>query len=411
MKPRETRFEWLDPFGARIEEFKGEGQLVLSDEVSVPCVFDCVYLDDGRILTECHAAASIASLSLSRFTDAAPVQLEGYTTEGLHFDAEKATAQRVQFSTTLDTASKILLRCPTVNVSSPDLSDVIPLRLTYGLTNLDFLGDEVREFVTEGRRRISRDTFRFQVASTEVTVRQVTEYREMVEQMKATRSLAVTAEATLHLAGNSASLQPYDDMMDLVCTLLSLANGSRIRWVYSKLVGQDARLVSMRMIMRPSRFWVPGGALIGGATAAELKTFLAQTYEPYLREKDVYNLPVAIGYYLASKSESEWNTRFLLACIAMETLKANFAKHGKHRGSFRTLVKKMLAELKIDHTTDDLRFIKLRDKVVHTGGLGKSFRETWGAYSNLICLLDRVFVRILGYGDEYLDYADQWRLR
>jgi len=410
MEPRETEFEWLERFGTRIEEFKGEGQLVVSDELSMPCVFDCVYLDDGRILTECHAAASIASLPLSPFTNAAPVQLEGYTTEGLHLLAEKATTQRFEFSTAPDTPSRMLLRCPRVNVSSAEPSGLAPLRLAYGLTNLEFLGDEVRDFVTDGRRRISRDTFRFQVASTEITVRQVPEYREIVEQMKATRSLAVTADATVELPDSSASLQPWDDMMDIVCTLLSLANGSKVRWVYSKLVSQVGELVSMRMLMRPSRFWVPGGALIGGATAAELKAFLARSYGPYLQAHDIYNLPVAIGYYLASKSESEWNTRFLLACIAMETLKANFAKHGSHRGSFRTLVKKMLAQLKIEYTQDDLRFIRVRDKVVHTGQLGKSFRETWGTYSNLIRLLDRIFVRILRYEGEYLNYADQWRL-
>lgn len=412
MEPRDAEFEWLERFGDRIEEFKGEGQLILSDESSVPCVCDCVYLDDGRILTECHLAASILELPVKQLSDPTPVKLEGRTIEGLHILAERATTKEVELSGGVDRplTLKVLLRCPEVNVSQPEVSDVTPVRLGYGLANLEFLGDEVRDFEIEGRRHTSRDTFRFQVASKEIVVRQATDYRQVVKQMKARRSLAVTAEASLELTNGLADLQPYDDMMDVVCTLLSLAKGSKVTWIYSKLTDQDGELVSMRMLSRPSRFWVAGGDLIAGATAAQLKEFLADSYGPYLQEKDKYNLPVALGYYLASKSESEWNTRFLLACIAMECLTANFKKHGKHSGGFRSSIDKMLAELKIQYARDDLQFINLRNKVVHTGELGKGFRETWGIYSNLICLLDKTFLKILGYEDEHLDYSEQWRL-
>jgi len=156
----------------------------------------------------------------------------------------------------------------------------------------------------------------------------------------------------------------------------------------------------------------------------------------------------------------EWNTRFLLACIALETLVGNFAEHGTqadlryivrkeefeekdtlasfksllkeallrtfqelsddqlddalvkvqelNRRSVRRLIKRMLTELGIRHT--DLSFIDLRHRVAHTGVLSGSVRETFGQYSNLICLLDKIFLRILGYEGEYEDYSKQWSL-
>ena len=68
----------------------------------------------------------------------------------------------------------------------------------------------------------------------------------------------------------------------------------------------------------------------------------------------------------------------------------------------------MLAQLDIEH--DNLSFIPLRGRVVHTGTLGKSFQETFGHYSNLICLLDKIFLGILRYEGEYLDHSKQLSL-
>jgi hypothetical protein len=410
MESRETQFGWLGRFGVCIEEFSGEGHLTVSDGLSVPCAFDCVYLEDGRILAECHLAGSMVPLVGSLQTGGTLIDLEGQTTEGLRILAAHATVGRWEHTMGQDKPSRVLLRCPEMQVSSPQASGMTPVRLAYGLANLEFLGDEVRDFEFDGKRRITRDTFRFHVGSAAIVVRQITEYSTLVEQMKARRSLAVTAEVSLDVPDGLADPQTYDDMMDTLCSLFSLAKGSNVRWIYSRLLSQDGGLVSMRMVLRPTRFWVPGGELIGGGTAAQLKEFVARSYEPYLQKREKYNLPVAIGYYLASKSESEWNTRFILACTAMETLKANFAKHGNHGGSFRELVEKMLSELGVVYTSQDLNFIKLRDKVVHTGTLGKSFRETWGPYASLISLLDKAFLKILRYEGQHLDYSKQWTL-
>jgi hypothetical protein len=410
MESRETEFGWLDRFGARIEEFRGEGQLTVSDRLSVPCAFACVYLEDGRILAECHLAGSMVPLVGSLQTGATLVDLQGQTREGLRILAAHATVGTWEHTMGQGKPSRVLLRCPEMQVSSPEASDMTPVRMAHGLANLEFLGDEVRDFEVDGKRRITRDTFRFQVGSATIVVRQVTEYRQIIEKMKSRRSLAVTAEASLDAPDGLSDLQLYDDMMDTICNLFSLAKGSKVRWIYSKLLSRDAGLVSMRMISRPSRFWVPGGELIGDATGAELKKFVAQSYEAYLQERDKYNLPVAIGYYLASKAESEWNTRFILACTAMETLKANFAKHGKDGDSFRQLIQNMLSELGVGYTTQDLKFIKLRNKVVHTGTLGKSFRETWGPYASLICLLDKIFLKIVRYEGQHVDYSKLWTI-
>jgi len=410
MDSQETEFGWLGRFGIRIEEFSGEGQLTVSDGSAMPCAFACAYLDDGRILAECHFAGSMVALVGLLQTGATLVNLEGQTMEGLRIRAVHATVTTWEHTMGQGKPSRVLLRCSEMQVSPPEASGITALQLAYGIANLEFLGDEVRQFEVDGKQRIARDTFRFHIGSTRIIVRQVTGYREVVEQMKARRSLAVTTEASLDLPDGLADLQPYDAMMDTICTLFSLAEGSKVTWIYSKVLSREGGLVSMRMISRPSRFWVPGGELIGGATGAELKEFVARCYDAYLRESDKYNMPVAIGYYLASKSESEWNTRFILACTAMETLKANFAKHGKHRGSFRELVERMLSELGVGYTDEDLKFIKLRDRVVHTGTLGRSFRETWGPYASLISLLDKAFLRILRHEGEPMDYSKQWTL-
>lgn len=458
-----AEFEWIEGFGTRIEEFRGEGQLTLPDGPAAACAFDCVQLADGRILAECHLMAGAVLELVATIINEPPRanwRLEGRTLEGFNILFKEARSQSLELSMGKGKPARVLLACNEVNVFSPAAVPVTPARLTYGLANLEFLGDEVTEFEIEGRRGWSRNTFRFQAASTEIIVRQVDNYRQAVAEMKARRTLAVTAEASLELTRDVTDLEPYDEMMDAVCVLLSLAKGSRVTWLYSKAIDQDGALASMRIVSELSPFWVPGVALIGGATAKELKELVADAYQPYLQEKERFNLPVAIGYYLASKSEIEWNTKFLLACIALETLVGNFAEHGTqgdlryiiprkdfeerntlaslksllgevlrekfpgltdiqvddalvkvqemNRRSLRRLVKRMLAELEIEH--DDLSFIALRGRVVHAGTLAKSFHETFGHYSNLICLLDKIFLKVLRYEGEYLDYSKQLTL-
>ena len=337
---RSEEFDWIGRFGARIEEFRGEGQIALSDGPAAACAFDCVLLGDGRILAECHllggAILELFAIAINE-PPRADWQLEGHTLEGLNILINEALIGNLELSIGKGKPKRLLLACNEVNVLSSTAAPVTPVRLTYGLTNLEFLGDEVTEFEIEGRRGWSRDTFRFQVASTEIIVRQVVNYREVVAQMKASRSLAITAEASLELTNGTVKLESYDNMIGDICTLLSLAKGSRVTWLYSKVMGQDGALASMRIVSELSPFWVPGVALIGGTTAKELKEFISHSYVEYLEEKDNFNLPVAIGYYLASKSQIEWNTRFLLACIALETLVWNFAGHGT-QGDLRYVV-------------------------------------------------------------------------
>ena len=172
MESQESEFGWLEPFGVRIEEFRGEGQLIVSDELVMPCAFACVYLEDGRILAECHLAESMAPLVEWLQTGATLVNLEGQTMDGLRILAGHATIRTWEHTVGQDKPSRVLLRCPEMHVSSPEPSGITPVRLAYGLANLEFLGDEVRDFEVDGKRRITRDTFRFHVGSAAIVVRQ-----------------------------------------------------------------------------------------------------------------------------------------------------------------------------------------------------------------------------------------------
>ena len=456
-----TEMEWLEHFGARVEEFRGEGQLALPNQPAVPCEFTCVRLEDGRILAECHLLSGVEFFNaLDSGSALGGLRLEGRTIEGSDILVTEAYLLKRKLRVDTTTTVRVLLSCRQVDVSGSAATRVTPAGLIYGLSNLEFRGDEWTAYEVEGRRGTRSDTFRFQVASTEIVVRRVKDYDQVVEQMKSRRSLAVTAEASLELTRDPADLRSYDDIMGVICTLMSLAKGNRVDWIYSKLTDRDGELISMYVPSKLVPSWAFGGPLIGGATATRLKEFVAHSYDPYLQEQARFNLPVAIGYYLASKSETEWYTRFLLACIATETLVSNFAEKGTqkdlrwivpqkdfkkkrpevetllqealqdtfpglsndqikaalakvlelNRPPFRDQVTCMLEHLGIEYDDDHLKFVSLRHKVIHTGVLRAGIRETFGRYQNLICLLDKIFLKILDWEGEHLDYSDQVRL-
>lgn len=455
---RSAEFELLRGLEGRvIEERRGVGQVGLPDGPAAECVFDCVKLDDARVMVECHLLAGAIRELIDRFSRMPGGWLvQGHTAEGSDIRIEGAEVIQWRESEGEGEPGnvKVLLSCHEIHVSTPTAARLIPARVTYGLTNLEFWGDERSQLDTGAWVH----SIRFHVASTEIVVRQVEGYRENVQRAKSTRSVAVTAEATLDVQGGVTDLGCYDEMMDVVCTLMSLAKGNGVAWIYTKLLDDDGGLISMEMTGNVAPPWRFAGALIGGSTASQLKAFIAHSYGSYLQERDRFNLPVATGYYLASKSQAERYTSFLLACTAMETLASNYAeKHeqgdlrfvvsekGFHdqesrlqdslrgvlgeafpgladgelddalvkvkelnRRSFRRILKKMLEERGVDYDKkSDLQFIEVRDKVVHEGVPGKNPGELFRQYSILIELLDRILLKILRYDGEYMRYSDQ----
>lgn len=461
---RTAEFERLKGLEGRVtEELRGAGQLALPDGPAAGCAFGCAKLDDGRVVVECHLLAGSIRQLIHKFGPTrGDGQLKGRTAEGSDIVIEGAALTHLQESVEQDEPGsvKMLLSCNEIHLSAPGATCITPVRVTYGLTNLEFLGDERTHFPSGGW---ALDTFRVQVASREIAVKQTEGYRESVRQMKSTRGVVVTAEATVQLQNGEADvpdLRYCDDMMDVVCTLLSLAKGNRIAWIYAMLWDKDGKLISKEWPGNVEAPWRVGGALIGGTRATQLKEFVAHSYEPYLEARDRFNLPVAVGYYLASKSETEMFTKFLLASTAMETLVSNFAekraqgdlryivpehdfnaqrarledrlhealgevfpglsdgelddarvKVGElNRRSFRRVLKRMLNERGVQYDKrTDLQFMTLRHAVVHTGVLGMDIRESFRHYSTLIELLDRIFLRILEYEGEYEKYSDQLR--
>ncbi len=454
---RSAEFELLRSFEGRvIEEFRGVGQLALPDGLAVECAFDCAKLDDGRVMVECHLLAGAIRQLIDKFPRTLGAGLlEGHTAGDSDIRIKGAAVIHWRESEGEDEPGnvKVILSCDEIHVSARTDARRTPAQVTYGLTNLEFWGDEGSQLGTG----MWVHGLRFQVASTEIVVRQVERYVEILQQAKSTRGVAVTAEASLDVHSDVVDLGYYDEMMHVVCALISLANGNGVSWIYRKRWDEDGKLISMEMPGNVAPPWRFAGALIGGSTPRELKEFIAHSYEPYLEARDRFNLPVAIGYYLASKSEAEMYTKFLLACTAMETLVSNFAEKGRqgdlryivpeeeftekrgvlegllseallgvfpllskaqvddarvkvgeiNRRSYRRVLRGMLGELGVDYNNkSDLQFIEVRHKVVHEGVPGKNPAELFRHYSILIELLDRILLNILHYPGEYQRYSD-----
>jgi hypothetical protein len=84
----------------------------------------------------------------------------------------------------------------------------------------------------------------------------------------------------------------------------------------------------------------------------------------------------------------------------------------RRRPGRRSLRRKMIALLEhfsIPYEQSDLRFIKIRNALVHTGRFPRSV-DGVEAYNGLIHFLDRVVLRILGYqGKHYLNRLNDFQ--
>ena len=62
----------------------------------------------------------------------------------------------------------------------------------------------------------------------------------------------------------------------------------------------------------------------------------------------------------------------------------------------------------IAYTEEELDFIKIRDKIVHTGKFPKN-KSPLEEYHNVINFIDRIILKILGYTGEYLNIKNHYK--
>ena len=286
-------------------------------------------------------------------------------------------------------------------------------------------------------------------------------YPDSVRRLRTVKGIDVTA--WLEIAGLDATSR--DAAADDICYLLSLARGTKIQWISRIDYSSEGVEVHRHHSSRITKAYCPL-PVIDPRELSDTAAFLETSLPIYLAQRDKWKLSRRlIDSYLDAKAEADYlQTRGVKLAVVMEMLKQTFldatqqqglvrsspqfsamaAKlkraistvlsaagwneseravvYGKLRGlnrvPFQDLVLSLCAHLDLTLPEADVRlFVKCRNSLVHHG---RFYCETAGVnparsvqphdrpvdeYFWLIHVLDRVFLRIVGYRGPYIDWS------
>jgi hypothetical protein len=295
--------------------------------------------------------------------------------------------------------------------SQPDM----PVELRHGLTNFLFLGCQASRTASSVRL----DKFTTTVEDFHVTYHVLPTFNPgdtLPEETLLTSEAIVTIDLNELDRANDAV---YDSLM-----LLSLANGNYIASIYEDFLQQGTLLKTILTPVKTMQYYAADCCIdLRNLAACDLQTFVETTFEHYRRLKQDLGLPIVLEYYLQAKLTPLPELKYLVGVVGIECLlsyvPSYFAKIGKwkagsglrdwiiskirRRPGTRSLRRKMIAILEhfsIPYEQSDLRFIKIRNAIVHTGRFPRSVTGV-DAFNNLFSFLDRVLLRILGYQGKY----------
>jgi hypothetical protein len=297
--------------------------------------------------------------------------------------------------------------------------------LRHGLTNFVFRGCQA----SRNASGVSFDKFTATIDGLFVTYQLLPSFRQTAHTLP--QDTLLTAEAIVQVKPNEldrANDVVYDSLM-----LLSLANGNYIASIYEDLFQQGSLVKTVLKPAKTMAYYAPDRCIdTDNLVACDLQTFLETTFKDYRRLKQDLGLAIVLEYYLQAKRAALLQLKYLVAVVGVECLlsyvPSYFSKIGKwklgsglldwivgkirRRPGRRSLRRKMAALLEhfsIPYEQSDLRFIKIRNVLVHTGRFPRSV-DGVEAYNGLMHFLDRVVLRILGYqGKHYLNRLNDFQ--
>jgi len=398
-------------------EYKGQGKIILDNGIDFETEFS--------IITKHNGDASLYSKSFLTEKNVIILKEEIESNSPIHakfFGQENRTKAEISINdlylNSLELVAEkgkfIILELDFIIVSDiivkyHHLSEDDVVTIDFGLTNFLFNGCEWSEI---GNRRV-RDKFQVKINGFDVLFRQDTNYEEIAKKIKRNKCIAVCSHAIIITTVDR--IEKLDETLQDAITLLSFASGSYIATVYRNIYKNNELFQTQ---FRPCRTlpYNPSDPVIDIKNLEEckVKTFLKITFPKYRALKKELGLEKVIDYYLYSKLLSILQIKYLLAVIAFECLTSYlpnyFKAHQKKAdlSSFKKKVKSCFDEFRITYDECELRFVNIRDKIVHTGDFPLNTNELH-EYACLINLLDRTILTILGYkGHKYLNKAKRY---
>lgn len=223
----------------------------------------------------------------------------------------------------------------------------------FGITNFEYFGNKLREYPNGGG---AWDILSVNFGDMSIEIHEVQDHKTIMKSVEAQRGIDVTCEAIVNISSID-DLEKVIPLVNTLCTLLYLARGTKINWMYydcydshgEKILSSHTNNVVWRYAGLP---------LIDLRNPNETATFLERLYPFFISQKDRYGLEKGIEAYLDAKREGVYlETRALVASVLLEFLSDRYTNKN---GKFKENLEAMLKGLEIVTSNADLVRLKNR---------------------------------------------------
>ena len=344
---------------------------------------------------------------------------------------------------------KCTIACKDV-VFKKDILENTKVQYRFKITNFKFIGNQpykVNETSTQAELKIS-------INGIDIIIRPVSGYNKIIKDIEYTHNVAVTAD--LLIEGNIENKDNTIQIVDNICSLLSLAKGTKINWISYTIENNNGEVLEKYYSNRVTKSYSTL-RLISYENPNDLKKYLESTYINYIDKINDWKFNIIIEEFIDAVKEGDYlELRGLKLAVTMEFIlgkykslnncefyipEDEFEKNkidskikkalkyelsgiltikqidslskgtkGLNRRIFRESLFKLYKNLKITLSKEEKEKIKsfteLRNNLVHRSDF-QPFKETnnWGNYRFMLAFVSKIILGLLGYVGNYLDWS------
>lgn len=407
-------------YGPWVSQYSGTGVLYFADGLKVSCSFEVGQLGNGDIPLICGFSKSdlLPEKSLMIWSsDNTPERFEGITKEGIKLTSEGC----MHYSSCLHNDMPDTNLVAWYSFSLQKLVALIndnsqPCSIRYGLTNAEVFGFEPLKIGNLQQSVLHLQLKTHEGIANKLTIIPIKDHNKIMSRIKTLRSVDVTCEVEFNISG----VKSPEKLVDALCYLLSIAQGTKVQWIYEIEYDIGNRPIRQLHFERVTRPYTPLNIIDEIADAGrQLKQFLEITYPNYVQKCNNYKLDCGtVDAYLDAKIDGTYlELRGVKLAVAMEMLKTVYLElpncpineycihndqfqalvpgiknaiyetlggtgisisdkesitnekkiESLNRKSFRAILNKLCKEIKFEAGEELELFVKCRNSLIHTG--------------------------------------------
>lgn len=206
---------------------------------------------------------------------------------------------------------KCTIMCKNV-IFQKNIPENIKIKYRFKITNFKFIGNQPYK-VNETSQRTE---LQISINGIDINIRPISGYKKIIKDIEYTHNVAVSAD--LLIEGSMENKDNILQIVDNICSLLSLAKGTKINWISYTIENNNGDVLEKYYSNRVTKSYSTL-RLISYENPNDLKNYLESTYANYINKLNNWKFNAIIEEFIdAAKEDDCLEFRGLKLAVTME---------------------------------------------------------------------------------------------